>query len=275
MHKMTRRELLRWAAGSMALAALSRCVPNELQPLAPPATPFPGVTPTPRPPVPPPTIPPSPTPRSTRTAQLLGNENRPGFYIRYYKLFEPVDPNAWTLTINGLVQNPIVLRFSDLETFPLVKQRSRMKCVEGWSVAAQWEGFKPADLVELVQPFPEATWVHFYSADDYYESLDLRELVMERVLLVYRINDTLLPPEYGAPLRLIVPFKYGYKGPKAITTMTFADHSLRGYWPTVGPYSEEGDVQVGSDYALDLDDVRQHGRGEVVYEDGLESTAIP
>ncbi len=269
MRKMTRRELLRWGAGGLTAMILSQCMPKELRDPAPPLAPLPGGLATV------PTIPPSPTPRSDQTPILLRNENRPGFYVRYYKPFPPVDVDAWQLTINGLVRAPQALRLADLEQFSLVKQRSRMKCVEGWSVAAQWEGLRPADLVALVQPLPEATWVHFYSADDYYESLPLDDFLAARTMLAYRMNEMLLPPEYGAPLRLIFPDKYAYKGPKAITTITFASESLGGYWSTVGPYSESGDVQTSGDYALDLRDARQHGAGEVFYEDGFESTEIP
>jgi len=263
--KLSRRELLRLAASGTALVALTRCMPRALTPTVGPTSPLDSTSL--------PTIPPSPTPDGR--PRLLGNENRPGFYIRYYRRFEPVDRESWRLTVGGQVQNPLTLSLADIETnFPLTIQRSRMKCVEGWSAAAQWEGFLPQELVAQVAPFPEAQWVHFYSADDYYESLPLDEFLRERVLLVYRMNGEPLPDEYGAPLRLIAPAKYAYKGPKALTGVVFANAPLRGYWPTVGPYSEDGEIVPSGDYALDLYDARQHGAGEVFYEDGLESTEI-
>ncbi|NIO67575.1 MAG: molybdopterin-dependent oxidoreductase [Anaerolineae bacterium] len=122
-----------------------------------------------------------------------------------------------------------------------------------------------------MDPLPEAKWLHFYCADDYYESLSLEELLMERVLFVHRMNDQILPDVYGAPLRLMVPFKYGYKSPKAIVRLVFAEEELRGYWPMVGPYSTDGDIQPGSDYPLDLGERRQITGGEVIYPDGIES----
>jgi DMSO/TMAO reductase YedYZ molybdopterin-dependent catalytic subunit len=201
----------------------------------------------------------------------LHNENRPGFYIRYYKPFEPVDPDRWALSVEGLVKKPQELTLPDVQSLPLVSQVSRIKCVECWSAAAKWEGFHLRSLMEIVDPLPEAKWLHFYCADDYYESLTLEELLMDRVLFVYRMNDQFVPDVYGAPLRLMVPFKYGYKSPKAIVRLVFAEEELPGYWPTVGPYTKGGDIRPGSDHPLDLDGTRQITGGEVRYPDGIES----
>ena len=264
MSNINRRDFLWFVAGGAALAVLSRCVPGALSPG--PGTPLPteerdatGEAP-----------PAGPT--AAPKLQLLRNENRAGFYIRYYKPFPPVDIEQWALAVEGMVRYPQRLTFQDIQDLPVTTQTSRMKCVEGWSAAATWEGFRPEALVDKVEPYEGAEWVHFYSADGYYESLALGEFLLDRVLFVYRMNDALLLPEYGAPLRLIVPAKYGYKGPKAITRIVFADKELRGYWPTVGPYSTEGEVQPGYDYPLDLGGSRQvKGRGEIFYEDGLES----
>jgi DMSO/TMAO reductase YedYZ molybdopterin-dependent catalytic subunit len=200
------------------------------------------------------------------------NENREGWYIRYIQAIEPVDPQTWRLSVDGLVDNPRQLSFDDIRELPQITQKSRMKCVEGWSVAAEWMGFRPQALVDLVRPKAEATWVHFHCADDYYESLGMSELMMDRVLFAYGANGALLEPEYGLPLRLIVPFKYGYKGPKAITRISFADEQLRGFWPTMGPYTDDGQIVAGVDRALDLGTYRVFDdMGEIFYEEGLES----
>ncbi|HOU13834.1 MAG TPA: molybdopterin-dependent oxidoreductase [Anaerolineae bacterium] len=264
---MNRRDFLRLLAGSAAVGALSRCAPATLSPEPPlstlPSEPEPTLTAAP-------TSTPKPAPR------LLDNENRKGFYIRYYTPFESVDPQQWMLEIGGKVHHNKRLSFTEMQKLPLAAQNSRMVCVEGWSSAAKWEGFAPQTLVELVEPQPDATWVHFHSADGYYESLALGEFLMDRILLAYRMNDALLLPEYGAPLRLIVPAKYGYKGPKAITRIVFADEELRGYWPTVGGYSTEGQIWPGPDYALDLGKQRKiPAHGEVFYDDGVEAQDKP
>lgn len=264
MKKLNRRDFLRLAVGGAALAALNRCAPGMLTPAAEPSATDVAETATALP-----TLPPTPTPQATR---LLRNENRPGFYVRFIQALEPIDPATWALSVEGLVGQPRTLKLADLQALPAITQKSRLKCVEGWSAAAKWAGFRPQALMDLVEVRPEATWMHFYCADDYYESLPLAELTMDRVLFVYGMNDQPLPPEYGGPLRLMVPFKYGYKSPKAILRIVFADQELRGYWPTVGPYSTEGDIQPGPDYALDLDEMRTvKTGGEIIYADGLEA----
>jgi sulfoxide reductase catalytic subunit YedY len=277
---MSRRRFTRLVLGGIALSVLSGCAPEETVQAPPTSTsksmPSPTKeTPSPTPSVTkvaPPVVTPTPTPTSSPTPVLLRNENRPGFFIRYYKPFKPVDPDRWTLSVEGLVKSPQALALPDVQSLPLVSQVSRMKCVECWSAAAKWEGFHLRSLMEIVDPLPEAKWLHFYCADDYYESLNLEELLMERVLFVHRMNDQTLPDVYGAPLRLMVPFKYGYKSPKAIVRLVFAEEELRGYWPTVGPYTTTGEIQPGSDYPLDFEERRQiSGGGEVIYPDGIES----
>jgi sulfoxide reductase catalytic subunit YedY len=230
MSRMTRRQFTKLTVGGITLAALGGCVTDE--------TSTPTLTPSP-------------------TRPILRNENRPDFFVRYYKPFEAVDPTRWTLSVEGLVKKPEELTLQDVHSLSLVSQVSRLKCVECWSAAAKWEGFHLTSLMQQVEPQAEARWLHFYCADDYYESLPLEELLMERVLFAYGMNDEPLPDVYGAPLRLIVPPKYGYKGPKAITRLVFAEEELRGYWPTVGNYSTEGDIKPGADHPLDLDGFRQ------------------
>ncbi len=260
MSAVSRRQFIRLALGGLALSAMSGCAPEEL--LRATATPSPQGTPLPG-------ITPAPTPRPT--GEILRNQNITGFYVRYYKAFEAVNPARWTLSMEGLVKKPQKLTLPDVQSLPLVAQVSRLKCVECWSAAAKWEGFRLPSLLQLVEPQPEAKWVHFYCADDYVESLTIEELLLERVLFVHRMGDTPLADLYGAPLRLIVPHKYGYKGPKAITRLVFTDYELIGYWPRGGYYSPDGDIQPGTDRPLDLSGFRPINGGEITYPDGIES----
>jgi DMSO/TMAO reductase YedYZ molybdopterin-dependent catalytic subunit len=266
MSHINRRRFIRLALGGVSLYILSSCIPGEKHQAAvtetPSATETPGAQRA---------VAPTPTPTPAPSPVILRNENRPGFFIRYYKPFEAVDPDHWTIVVEGLVKKPQELTLLDIQSLPSVSQVSRMKCVEGWSAAAKWGGFHLSSLLKLVEPQPEAKWVQFYCADGYYESLTLEELLAERVLFVYRMNDKLLPDVHGSPLRLIVPPKYGYKGPKAITRLVFAEKELPGYWPTEGPYSTDGYIQPGRDYPLDIGESRQVKGGEVIYPDGLES----
>jgi DMSO/TMAO reductase YedYZ molybdopterin-dependent catalytic subunit len=256
-NKMSRRQFARLALGGTVLAMLKGCAFNQATTSVtpPPQTGEVGATPTPL----------------TPARPILRNDNLPGFYVRYYKPFEAVDPAQWTLSVEGLVKNPVRLSLSDVQSLPLISQVSRMKCVECWSAAAKWEGFHLRSLLELTKPLPAAKWLHFHCADDYYESLSIDALTDERVVFVHRMNDQPLPDVYGAPLRLIIPPLYGYKNPKAIVRLVFAEEELQGYWPAVGPYSEEGTIQPGRDHPLDIGETRQIQGGEVIYPDGIES----
>ncbi len=165
-------------------------------------------------------------------ARPLGNENRPvvkpDWNVRYFQPYYPVDHAQWRLSVEGLVEAPQSFSLDDLLALPRVEQNTRMKCVECWSARADWAGFTYAALAEIVRPLPEAVWVTFECADGYYEALSIEELGQPRVLFAYEMDGEPLLDEFGAPLRLVVPPKYGYKGPKVITRMLFEAEQRRG-----------------------------------------------
>uniref|UniRef100_A0A7V3KNJ3 Oxidoreductase molybdopterin-binding domain-containing protein n=1 Tax=candidate division WOR-3 bacterium TaxID=2052148 RepID=A0A7V3KNJ3_UNCW3 len=188
--------------------------------------------------------------------RLLKNETKPGFYIRFYKPFEPVNVDRWRLEVSGLCEKPLKLSLSDIMRFPQVTQVSRLKCVECWSSKASWTGFRPQVLFDLVKPLKKARHLYFYSADDYFEYISLEDLLKPRVLFVHTMNGRPLPDEHGAPLRLIIPFKYGYKNVKTITRLVFVEKGGDGYWSQYG-YSANGTIQLGADYLLDTGEKRE------------------
>lgn len=265
MRRISRRDFARLALASAGLSLLTNCAAEELPPAAEaPATPAVAALP--------PTATPGSTPTPVPTRSILTNENVGDFYVRYYQPFEGVDPDRWTLSLEGLVRHPQKLSLSNVLAMPRISQVSRMKCVECWSAVAHWEGVHLSTLMELADPDPKAKWVRFLCADGYYESMSIEALLQERVLFVHHMNGELLPDLYGAPLRLMVPFLYGYKSAKAIVTMEFAEEELIGFWPTVGPYTEHGRIRAGRDYPLDLGESRDiQGGGEIFYPDGIES----
>lgn len=242
---MNRRHFLSLAMAGLASSAAIACASTR---------PAPAPSPT--------SVSPSPAPRPTVATTALGsaapgtilrNENIRGFYVRYFKPFPAPDPATWRLTIGGLVANPMTLTLDDiLARFPRRQQNTRMKCVEGWSSRAEWAGFTYASLAELVKPLPAATHLYFRCADDYWEVLPIAELQKPGALFVTHMNGDLLPAKYGAPLRMIIPWLYGYKGAKAIVELDFRAEGGPGYWSTVGPYSVEGLILPGVDYPLDL-----------------------
>ena len=184
--------------------------------------------------------------------QYIQNRDRPGFFICSANPFMGVDANDWGLSISGMVANPTALAYEDLFGFKVISQVSRLKCVECWSATAQWEGFRFQELIDRVKPDPKAKYVYFQSADSYYESYTLEELLRPRVLMVIRMNGQPLSKDHGFPLRLIAPFKYGYKNVKYITSIEFTDSRKRNYWANNGPYSVDGTIQPGIDHPLDF-----------------------
>jgi sulfoxide reductase catalytic subunit YedY len=254
MSRITRRQFLRVAtmstAGALAAQTLSACSTQ------PPTVETPGSAP----------------PGSAAPGTILRNENLPGFNVRYVNPFPAPDPAEWRLTIEGLVRNSQSLSLDDVQALPSVSDVRRMKCVECWSARAKWKGFDLRGLTDVVEPESEAKWVHFFCADNYYESLSVDELLEDGVFFAYSMNDELLPAKYGSPLRMVVPSKYGYKWPKAIVRLEFATREKLGYWPTVGPYTSTGIILPGRDQPLDLSDgTRAIDGGEVVYPEDLEA----
>ena len=182
----------------------------------------------------------------------IQNRDVPGFHIRSANPFLGVDIGQWSLAVGGMVGKPRAFGYEDLFGFKMVPQVSRLKCVECWSAKAEWEGFRFEDLMRAVDADPKASYVYFQSADSYYESYAVDELLRPRVLLVLRMNGQPLTRDHGYPLRLIAPFKYGYKNIKYITQIRFTDERKRNYWANNGPYSVDGTIQPGIDHPLDF-----------------------
>ena len=183
--------------------------------------------------------------------KLLDNEDRPGFYIRFIKPIEPVDPLRWVLRVDGLCEKPRIFTLGELMKLPRVVQTSRLTCVEGWSSKATWGGFRTKELFELVKPNENARYLYLYSADGYYEYIPIDRLLENRVLFVYEMNKRPLPDVHGGPLRLIMPSKYGYKSVKTILRLAFVEKEGTGYWSKYG-YPADATIQPGTDHALDL-----------------------
>jgi len=197
--------------------------------------------------------------------KMLTNYDKQGFYVRFINPIESVNHKTWRLEVGGLCENPRIFDLKTLMAFAKSTQTSRLKCVESWSSKAKWGGFKPKELFNVVKPKKEAKYVYFYSADEYYEFIPLEDLLHPRTIFAYEMNDAPLPDEHGAPLRLIIPPKYGYKSVKTIMKIQFVDKEGKGYWAKWG-YSNEATVQPGWDYALDLDKhIKVEEPGELKY----------
>lgn len=149
---------------------------------------------------------------------------------------------TYKLTIDGEVENPVVLSWNDFMKLPKTVSVSDFHCVEGWSVMdCKWEGICIEDIEKLVKPKDVARAVTFECADNYTTSLFREELAGNDVLLAYRLNDALLEEGYGFPVRLVVPNKYGYKSALWVVHLRFTRSKELGFWERRG-YSDSADV---------------------------------
>jgi methionine sulfoxide reductase catalytic subunit len=204
-----------------------------------------------------------------RSGKWIIPTNKPTRFGLKVMEFNPIpapDPATWELTTGGLAEEPLRLKTGDLDRMPRVTQSSRLKCVQCWSGRVTWEGFHASELVRLARPKSEATWVRVDCADRYYDFVRMEDLLHPRTLFVLGMNGEALPPEHGAPLRLVIPFKYGYKSSKLITKLTFIDKGGQGLvvdsWPY---YSETGDILPGVDRPFDFPgETRKITGGEIV-----------
>jgi len=176
------------------------------------------------------------------------------------------DPRSWELTIDGLTGTPLRLKLADLERLPRITQSSRLKCVQCWSGRVLWEGFRAGELLTLARPKPEASWVRIDCADRYFDFVKMDDLLHARTLFALGMNGEALGPEHGAPLRLVIPSKYGYRSSKLITKLTLTNTGGQGIvadaWP--GYYSPTGDIEPGVDHPFDFPgETRKIAGGEI------------
>lgn len=152
----------------------------------------------------------------------------------------------WTVKIDGMVEKPLELGIDDLlKRMPLEERLYRHRCVEAWSMAVPWSGFPLARLVAMAQPLSGAKYVRMETFLDpsvasgqrqtwypwpYVEGLTIAEATNDLAFLVTGAYGKPLPKSMGAPLRLAVPWKYGFKSIKSITRFTFTAERPKSFW---------------------------------------------
>ncbi len=153
-----------------------------------------------------------------------------------------VNIETYQLTIDGEVENPVSLNWSEILQLPKTQSTSDFHCVEGWSVLdCHWKGVHFKEIEKIVRPRKTSSAATFGCADDYSTSLFLSELHEDDVLLAYELNGEMLEEGLGFPLRLIVPSKYAYKSALWVTRIRFTKEKELGFWERRG-YSDAADV---------------------------------
>ena len=161
------------------------------------------------------------------------------FPINGYDVEDPgVIFETWTLTVSGAVQRPGEYKLAQIQTLPRVRQNTRHVCVEGWDVIGRFGGARLSDFLNMIGADTSARFLTVTCADDYYESLDMATALHPQTLLCYEMYDQPLTRKHGAPLRLNVPTKVGYKQAKYLTDLKVTNVLEKvGYWEDQG-YSE-------------------------------------
>ena len=164
------------------------------------------------------------------------------FPYNYYDELDPeIDLASWTLSVSGLVQRPGEYTLAQIQALPKIVQNTRHVCVEGWNVIGNFGGARISDFLRLAGADPAAQFVEVECADDYYESIDLATAAHPQSLLCYEMYGRLLNRGHGAPLRLQMPTKLGYKQAKYLTSLRVSNvlSGRKGYWEDIG-YSWHG-----------------------------------
>jgi DMSO/TMAO reductase YedYZ molybdopterin-dependent catalytic subunit len=137
---------------------------------------------------------------------------------------------AWRMTISGLVERPLTLSLADLRALPKQEQITKHNCIQGWSAVAQWGGVRMSTILDLCRPLPQARYIVFhafpqaeYAPLAYYEILTLDEMLDPQTILAYEMNWNPLPIPHGAPCRLRIETKTGYKMVKYLRAIEVVD----------------------------------------------------
>jgi len=161
------------------------------------------------------------------------------FPINGYDVDDPgVIFENWTLTVSGAVHKAGDYTLAQIQALPRMRQNTRHVCVEGWDVIGRFGGARLSDFLNMIGADTSARFLTVGCADDYYESLDMATALHPQTLLCYEMYEKPLTRQHGAPLRLNIPTKVGYKQAKYLTDLKVTNVLDRvGYWEDQG-YSE-------------------------------------
>lgn len=192
------------------------------------------------------------SPLTSAGSQLLGNVFPVGGW-RIYTItgsMPEFDRRTWSLTVDGLVDREVKLTYDDLRRLPAVDQVSTFHCVTGWTVRnVHWRGVRLRSILDLAGPSRSARALRFVSSEKPYEdSLTIEQASLPDVMVALDLDGSPLSRPHGAPLRLVIPEMYGYKGVKWLERIEVVATQPTGYWENLG-YDQ--DAWVG----------RSNGRG--------------
>jgi DMSO/TMAO reductase YedYZ molybdopterin-dependent catalytic subunit len=183
--------------------------------------------------------------RSQHLAQTFSNSEVVPFAKFPYNGYDVLDPEVdlekWTLTVEGDVQHAGEYTLAQIQGLPKISQNTRHVCVEGWDVVGSFGGARISDFLKLVGANvgsnTGARFLEVECADDYYESIDMASALHPQSLMCYEMYGAPLDRKHGAPLRLQMPTKLGYKQAKYLDTVRVTNvlkPGKTGYWEDQG-----------------------------------------
>jgi methionine sulfoxide reductase catalytic subunit len=168
------------------------------------------------------------------------------------RLAHTLKTRPWTVAIEGEVKKPQTLDIEALlKLAPMEERIYRLRCVEGWSMVIPWVGYSLAELIRRVEPTGNAKYVQFVTLADraqmpglrssvlewpYVEGLRMDEAMHPLTLLAFGLYGEVMPNQNGAPLRLVVPWKYGFKSGKSIVRIRFVEKQPKTSWEVAAPH---------------------------------------
>ncbi|MDC0655202.1 protein-methionine-sulfoxide reductase catalytic subunit MsrP [bacterium] len=169
-----------------------------------------------------------------------------GSHKEIWRASQSLPLRPWTLRVGGMVENEMEFDIDDLlAKMPLEERLYRHRCVEAWSMSIPWSGFELSHLIKMVQPLSSAKYIELRSFFDksvasgqrqfwypwpYVEGLTIEEAMNELTFMATGTYGHPAPPQHGAPLRIALPWKYGFKSVKSIVSITFTDKRPISFW---------------------------------------------
>jgi sulfoxide reductase catalytic subunit YedY len=216
---------------------------------------------------------------------------------RVAKIAQGYPTSPWEVTVGGLVNNPKTFSIDDLRQFVIEERIYRMRCVEGWSLVIPWNGFPLHKLLKEVEPKAEAKYVRFETIYDpegmpgfkkypwyqwpYIEGLRVDEAMHDLTLMATGLYGEELLPQNGAPVRLVVPWKYGFKSIKSIVKIDLVEEMPTSLWMAAAPkeYGFYANVNPDVDHPRWSQSserrIGEFGRRETLMFNGYEEEVAP
>jgi sulfoxide reductase catalytic subunit YedY len=198
-------------------------------------------------------------PTDYKVDEAITPEEKAQSYNNFYEFGEQKDDpkknawkmktSPWSVQVEGLVKKPQTIELDTILSYKPIQQRVyRFRCVEAWAMVIPWDGFPLSDFINAVEPLPSAKYVQFTSYENrkemelpdgiefpYSEGLRMDEAMNPLTLLTFGSYGETLANQQGAPIRVIVPWKYGYKSAKSIVKIKFTDKQPHTTWNDMQP----------------------------------------